>query len=98
MELHDPLHNGQSQPGAAAVPRLVRPVKAVEDPRQICFPDPNAVILDRQEGVSILFLRPDSDRAACLSLLDPILHQVQQQLGHQALVGGKPDLRRHLPG
>ena len=46
----------------------------------------------------VLLRGADGDGAAGLSVLDSVFHQVQQQLGHQALVGGQPDLLRHLFG
>ena len=78
VELHDPFDDGEPQPGTAAVPGLVRPVKAVKNMGQVLFSDPDAVVLDGQKDVSILFQRADRDGAACLSILDPVLHQVQQ--------------------
>ena len=70
VELHDPFDDGEPQPGAAAVPGLIRPVKAVKNMGQVLFPDPDAVVLDGQKDVSILFQRADRDGAACLSILD----------------------------
>ena len=46
VEFHDPFHNGESQPGAAAVSGLIRPVKAVENMGNVLFLDPDAVVLD----------------------------------------------------
>ena len=55
---------------------------------QVFFYDPNVVILNGQENMPILIFSADRNRAACLSILDPIFHQIREQLGQQALVSG----------
>src|SRR5439155_12157049 len=85
VRLHDVFHDRQTQSRPAHVARAaaLRPVKALEDPRQILRRDADAVVDDLDDdllaspGVDVLTADDQSHQPVVPRVLDCVLHQVR---------------------
>src|SRR5947207_7308814 len=75
----DVLHDREAEPGAARGPRLVGPVEALEEPRQVALADADAVVGGGEHGVVTVALDGQRERRPVPGVPDRVLGEVLRQ-------------------
>lgn len=87
MQLHNPLRYRQAEAEAAAVARAVRTVEALKNLRQVLIGDTYTVVRNRDVRAIVPGLGVEPNVPAPPSILYGVANKINQELGHQALIG-----------